>query len=87
VRKGGALIPAVMLLLGVLVVQWWVTLPPSWSCGVGVAIALVLLRGGPYGRALAWCLFGIAWACWRGSTALDGPPCTVTIIGYDFAGS
>lgn len=69
--KGGALIPAVMLLLGVLVVQWWVTLPPSWSCGVGVAIALVLLRGGPYGRALAWCLFGIAWACWRGSTAMD----------------
>jgi competence protein ComEC len=60
-----------MLLLGVLLVQWWVTLPPAWFCGASAAIALLLLRGGPYGRALAWCLFGIAWACWRGSTGMD----------------
>ncbi|WP_109125952.1 DNA internalization-related competence protein ComEC/Rec2 [Dyella sp. C11] len=70
-RKDGALLPAVMLLSGVLAVQWWVVLPPAWFCIVCGALALLLLRLGRYGRALAWCLFGIAWACWRGSTAMD----------------
>lgn len=70
-RKDGALVPAIMLLLGVLLVQWWVTLPSLWFCGACAAVALVLSRCGPYGRALAWCLFGVAWACWRGAAAMD----------------
>lgn len=70
-RKDGALVPAVMLLLGVLVVQWWVVLPSAWFCGLGVVMALVLWRCGSYGSAMAWCLVGIAWACWRGSAAMD----------------
>ncbi|KLD65906.1 DNA internalization-related competence protein ComEC/Rec2 [Dyella japonica] len=70
-RKDGALVPAIMLLLGVLVVQWLVVLPPAWSCGVLAAGACIILRLGAYGRALAWCLFGIAWACWRGGAAMD----------------
>ncbi|WP_243049570.1 DNA internalization-related competence protein ComEC/Rec2 [Dyella sp. RRB7] len=70
-RKDGALVPAVMLLLGVLAVQWLVVLPQAWICGALAAVALIVLRLGAYGRALAWCLFGIAWACWRGGTAMD----------------
>jgi competence protein ComEC len=71
VREDGALVPAVMLLLGVLVVQWLVVLPPAWLCGLGACVALVLFRCGRYGRALAWCLLGVAWACWRGGAAMD----------------
>jgi competence protein ComEC len=71
VRKDGALVPAIMLLLGVLAVQWLVVLPPAWVYGVLAAIACVALRLRTYGRALAWCLFGVAWACWRGSSAMD----------------
>ncbi|MET3654152.1 DNA internalization-related competence protein ComEC/Rec2 [Dyella japonica] len=70
-RKDGALVPAIMLLLGVLAVQWLVVLPPAWACGVLVAVACVVLCLGRYGRALAWCLLGIAWACWRGGAAMD----------------
>lgn len=70
-RKDGALVPAVMSLLGVLAVQWWVTLPPAWLCGVGACVALALFRCGSWGRALAWCLLGIAWACWRGATGME----------------
>ena len=70
-RKDGALVPAIMLLLGVLAVQWLVVLPPAWPCGVLAVFACIVLRLGAYGRALAWCLFGIAWACWRGGAATD----------------
>lgn len=70
-RKDGALVPAIMLLLGVLAVQWLVVLPPAWVYGVLAAIACIALRLRTYGRALAWCLFGVAWACWRGSSAMD----------------
>ncbi|MGO4503450.1 MULTISPECIES: DNA internalization-related competence protein ComEC/Rec2 [unclassified Dyella] len=70
-RKDGALVPAIMLLLGVLVVQWLVVLPSAWFCGALAVLACIVLRLGAYGRALAWCLFGIAWACWRGGAAMD----------------
>ncbi|MHA6203185.1 DNA internalization-related competence protein ComEC/Rec2 [Dyella soli] len=70
-RRDGALVPAVMLLLGVLVVQWLLRLPPAWACGLLAVAALVVFRLGRYGRALAWCLLGVAWACWRGGTAMD----------------
>ncbi|AIF47707.1 DNA internalization-related competence protein ComEC/Rec2 [Dyella japonica] len=69
--KDGALVPAVMLLLGVLLVQWWVALPGAWFCGACALVALALSRCGPYGRALAWGLLGVAWACWRGGAAMD----------------
>jgi len=70
-RKDGALVPAIMLLLGVLAVQWLVALPPAWICGAIAVLACIVLRLGTYGRALAWCLFGVAWACWRGGAAMD----------------
>jgi competence protein ComEC len=60
-----------MLLLGVLVVQWLVVLPSAWFCGALAVLACIVLRLGAHGRALAWCLFGIAWACWRGGAAMD----------------
>ena len=69
--KDGALVPGVMLLLGVLAVQWLVVLPSRWSSVTLAIVALGLIwRGGPL-RALAWCLLGIAWACWRGSVGMD----------------
>jgi competence protein ComEC len=71
VRKDGALVPAVMLVLGVLAMQWLVILPPGWVSGAMVVVALVVLRLGSFGRALAWCLFGMAWACWHGDTAME----------------
>ncbi|QNK00831.1 DNA internalization-related competence protein ComEC/Rec2 [Dyella telluris] len=70
-RKDGALVPAIMLLLGVLVVQWWVTLPSTGFCVACAGVALALSRCGSWARALAWCLFGVAWACWRGAAAMD----------------
>lgn len=70
-RKDGALLPAVMLLLGVLVVQWWTALPPVWACGPCIAVALAVFPFGWPGRAVAWCLLGVAWACWNGSAAMQ----------------
>ena len=70
-RKDGAITPALMLLLGVLVVQWLVVLPPRWVCVV-VAIAAFAL-GWFFRRCgwLAWFAFGMAWACWHGHGAMD----------------
>ena len=70
-RKDGALVPAIMFLLGILAVQWWVILPPAWSCGLCAAAAVVLFPFGRWTRALGWSLLGIAWACWRGAAAMD----------------
>ncbi|RAO75107.1 DNA internalization-related competence protein ComEC/Rec2 [Dyella jiangningensis] len=70
-RKDGAVTPAIMLLIGVLMVQWLPTLPPRWFC---LALAAVSLSTGvlaPRWRWLAWCAFGVAWACWRGGMAMD----------------
>jgi competence protein ComEC len=71
VRKDGALVPAIMLLLGVLSVQWLPAMPSVWYCGAGVVGAAALCCCGPHGRALAWCVFGMAWACWRGGMAME----------------
>lgn len=70
-RKDGALVPGVMLLLGVLAVQWLVVLPPRWLCIALAMAALGLILRSGYWRALAWCLLGFAWACWRGSVGMD----------------
>lgn len=70
-RRQGAVVPGVMLLLGVLSVQWLPTLPPWWSCVLLGLVALGLAVLAPRGRWLAWCLFGIAWACLRGGVAMD----------------
>lgn len=69
-RKEGALVPAIMLLLGVVAVQWLVVLPAPWICALLAAIACLLLRLGVHARALAWCLLGIAWASWHGGNAM-----------------
>lgn len=71
VRKDGAVTLAIMLLIGVLVVQWLPTLPSRWFC---LALAAMSLSAGifaPRWRRLAWCAFGFAWACWRGGMAMD----------------
>lgn len=71
VRRDGAIVPAVMLLLGVLAVQWLTVLPSRWVCVAMAFSACCLLAAGRHGRAMAWCLLGIAWACWRGSISME----------------
>ena len=70
-RRGGAIVPGLMLLTGVLVVQWLPALPPRMVCVALAAIALGLAWRAPRLRWLAWGLFGIAWACWRGGWAME----------------
>jgi competence protein ComEC len=71
VRKDGAIAPAIMLLIGVLMVQWLPALPPRWFC-LALAVASLLVGSfAPRWRWLAWCAFGIALACWRGGAAMD----------------
>lgn len=67
----GAIVAAVLLLLGVLMVQWLPQLPPRWLCVCALLVATSLgLLGGRW-RWLAWCAFGMAWACLRGGMAMD----------------
>lgn len=69
-RGRGAVVPGVLLLSGVLVVQWLPTLPPPRLC-LGVAVmALGMGWRLPRMRWLAWCLFGMSWAAWQGGTAM-----------------
>lgn len=70
-RRDGAVWPGLLLLLGVLPVQWLVALPPRWLCLATVAAAGTLVWRGGYARMLGWCLLGFAWACWRGGGAMD----------------
>lgn len=71
VRKDGAVAPAIMLLIGVLLVQGLPVLPPRWVCVALAACALLIMAIAPRWRRLAWCAFGFAWACWRGGVAMD----------------
>jgi competence protein ComEC len=66
-----AITAAVLLLVGVLLVQWLPTLPPRWCSGMLFPVALLLAWRCPRGRWLACLLLGIGWATWRGSMAMD----------------
>ena len=70
-RRGGAIVPGLMLLAGVLAVQWLPALPPRMVCLALAIIALGLAWRAPRLRWLAWGLFGVAWACWRGGWAME----------------
>lgn len=62
---------ALALLVGVLAVQWLPQLPPRW-CAPSIALfASGLAWRCPGWRSLACLLFGVAWALWRGSLAMD----------------
>ena len=69
--KDGATRPALLLLAGVLAVQWLPVLPPRGWCVAGGAVALCMGALRTRWRCAAWCLLGFAWACWRGSLAMD----------------
>lgn len=69
--KHGATRPALLLLAGVLAVQWLPALPPRGWCVAGGLAALSLSALRTRWRCAAWCLLGVAWACWSGSVAMD----------------
>ncbi|MDQ6645845.1 MAG: DNA internalization-related competence protein ComEC/Rec2 [Pseudomonadota bacterium] len=74
---------AVSSLAGVLLVQGFPWLPPTW-CAVLVALAAGLLGWRcPRWRWMAFLLFGVAWAIWRGSLAMDAR-LPRTLEGRDF---
>jgi competence protein ComEC len=60
-----------MLMIGVLAVQWLPVLPPRWFCVVLAGLSLGIAVSSSRGRWLLWCALGVAWACWRGSLAMD----------------
>jgi competence protein ComEC len=67
----GAITAASALLAGVLLVQWLPRLPPLWSLALSLLAAGLLAWRCPRWRWLAWLLFGIVWAAWRGGVAMD----------------
>jgi len=67
----GAITAASALLAGVLLVQWLPRLPPHWSLVLSLLAAGLLAWRCPRWRWLAWLLFGIVWAAWRGGVAMD----------------
>ncbi len=69
--RGGAITMALALLVGVLLVQAWPSLPTRWVCvPVGVVAAAVAWRC-PRWRWMSILLLGTAWALWRGAAAMD----------------
>jgi competence protein ComEC len=67
----GAITAASALLAGVLLVQWMPRLPPHWCLVLSLLAAGLLAWRCPRWRWLAWLLFGIVWAAWRGGVAMD----------------
>jgi competence protein ComEC len=66
-----AVTAALMLLLGVLPVQWLPRLPPYWLLGVLLLIAIVVAWRFPRWRWLSCLLLGFVWAAWRGASGMD----------------
>jgi competence protein ComEC len=69
--RAAAITAATGLLSGVLLVQWMPKLPPHWCLGLLLLVAALLARRFPRGRWLAYVLFGIVWAAWRGGMSMD----------------
>jgi competence protein ComEC len=67
----GAIITALALLGGVLSVQWLPVLPARWLVATLSLLALILAWRVPSLRWLCVAMLGFAWACWRGSIAMD----------------
>lgn len=59
------------MLAGVLSVQWLPVLPPRWLLALPFILAVLLAWKVSRLRWLAMVLLGVAWACWRGSAAMD----------------
>lgn len=70
-RRDGAVVAGVMLLLGVALAQRLTTLPPPWACAVTMVGALAMIWRCGRARAVGWCALGLAWACWRGAVAME----------------
>ncbi len=62
---------ALALLCGVLSVQWLSRLPPPWCATLIMPGAALIAWRCPRCRWLACFLFGMAWAAWHGSAAMD----------------
>ncbi len=64
-------VAAACLLAGVLVVQWLPRLPPPGLMAGVLALPALCAWHWPRWRWLTWALFGMAWAIWRGTLAMD----------------
>jgi competence protein ComEC len=69
--RHGAITAALALLAGVLLVQAWTRLPTPWICLPLALLALAWARCRPRWRWLACLPFGIAWALWCGTQAMQ----------------
>ncbi len=84
-----AIVMAVALLAGVLLVQWLPQLPPHWCLGLLLLPAAWLLWRWPRWPRwrwlgwLGWLLLGVVWASWRGSLAMDAR-LPRALEGHDF---
>ncbi len=81
--RRGAITAASALLAGVLLVQGMAQLPPHWCLALLLLAAALLAWRCPRWRWLAWLLFGIVWAAWRGGVAMDAR-LPRTLEGRDF---
>lgn len=66
-----AITAALGLLAGVVSVQWLASLPPLWCAGLALPAAAWIGWRWPRWRWLACFVFGVAWATWHGSAAMD----------------
>jgi hypothetical protein len=71
VRVRGAIGPGLLLLAGVLAVQWLPHLPSrGWSIAM-LVLACALACTGRRGRWVACCLFGVGWSCLCGGAGME----------------
>jgi competence protein ComEC len=67
--NAGVAAPA--LLCGVLLVQWLPRLPPPWPTALALLAVALLLWPLRRWRWLLFVVFGVGWAVWRGTAAMD----------------
>lgn len=75
---------ALALLCGVLSVQWLSSLPPPWCAVLILPGAALIAWRCPRWRWLACFLFGVVWASWHGSAAMNAR-LPRSLEGRDFA--